>query len=98
MITDDKIVIGIVIECFDHGSIYRVLEVQSEDSPKMYHFFYILRHPEVNFGDTVQMNFPKAEFYVYRGNSRLTFKINPHIFPNTLLWELISERLSEDLK
>lgn len=94
MITDDKNQIGVVIECYDHNATHCVLEVQSNDLPKEFHYFYIPKTPEVNFGDTVQMNFAENKFYVYRGNSRLTFKIIPSTFPGSLLWELITERIN----
>lgn len=98
MTTDDTNIIGFVTDCYDHDEKHRVLEVQSNDQPgaKVYHFFFIPRVPEVDFGDRIQMNFDKGEFYVYRGNSRLTFKINPEAFPGTLLIELMQQRLYLD--
>ena len=93
MKTND-VIKGIVIECYDHDS-HRVVVAQTNDAPGEYSFFYIPQTPEVNFGDIIQLNPAEGEFYVYRGNGRLTFKINPTAFPGGLLWELISERLSE---
>jgi hypothetical protein len=89
---------GIVIECYDHDESHRVLVIQSSDEPwaKEYHFFYIPKTPEVNFGDIVQMNFANSKFYVYRGSSRLSYKITPSPFPGSLLWELISEKLNSE--
>jgi hypothetical protein len=95
MTTNNQNVIGIVIEAFDHNK-HSVVTVQSNDSPKAYHFFYIAATPEVNFGDTVEMNFAEGKFYVYRGNARLTFRITPETFPGTLLMELITDHLNEE--
>lgn len=96
MIADDQNVIGHVIECYDHNATHRVLEVQSNDEPgaKAFHFFYIPKNPEVSFGDIVQMNFAESKFYLYRGNSRLSFRIMPSPFPGSLLWELIHTRMN----
>lgn len=96
MITDDKNQVGFVIECYDHDALHRVLVVQSNDEPgaKEFQFFYIPKSPQVDFGDTIQMNFAEENFFVSRGNSKLTYRIHPCVFPNTLLLELIAERMN----
>ena len=94
MITDDKVQIGIVINCYDHDGLHRILEVLTNDSPEVYIFFFISTTPHVDFGDKIQMNFAKDKYFVCRGNSRLTYRITPLEFPGTLLFELISERMN----
>lgn len=94
MKTDDKNQIGIVVECYDHDAQHRILVVQSNDSPKLYQFFYISQSPQVDFGDTIQMNFEREKFHLRRGNSKLTYSITPLIFPGSLLMELITERMN----
>lgn len=89
-------IIGHVIDCYDHDESHRVLEVISNDCPKAYHFFFLPKTPDISFGDIVQMNFGESKFYVYRGNSRLRYRISPKQFPGTLLLELIQERLNQD--
>lgn len=98
MIADDQNIKGFVIECYDLDTSHRVMVVQSSDEPmaKEYHFFYIPKTPQVDFGDIIQMNFAKNKFYLYRGNSRLSYRIIPSPFPGSLLWELISERLNNE--
>lgn len=91
---DDKNQLGIVVEVYDHDALHRILVVRSQELPN-YHFFYILKYPPVDFGDTIQMNFPDSKFHVRRGNSRLIYKITPLAFPSTLLWELITERINQ---
>lgn len=92
METDEKNEIGVVVECYNHDSIHCVLTVRSQDE-KMFHFFYIPAIPQIDFGDIIQMNFSDDKWSVRRGNSKLTFKINPLVFPKSLLWELITERM-----
>jgi len=79
----------IVVECYNHDESHCVVVVRSRYIPS-FSFFYIPTIPSIDFGDTIEMNFKKEEFYVHRGNSRLTFKITPQEFPKTLLWELIT--------
>lgn len=85
--------IGVVVECYHHTRFNRVMIVRSREC-KNHFFFYIPLYPPVDFGDKIQMNFEADTFYICRGNSKLTYKITPLIFPNTLLLELINERLS----
>jgi hypothetical protein len=85
--------IGIVVEVYNHTPENCVLVVRSRDERK-FHFFYIPTNPEVSFGDFIEMNFDIEEIYVYRGNSRLTFKTNAQEFPGSLLMELITERMN----
>ena len=84
---------GIVVEIYNHNTSHCVLIVRSQDI-KNYYYFYIPTIPQVDFGDIIEMNFLKEKFYIFRGNPRLTFKIIPSVFPGTLLWELISERIN----
>lgn len=93
MITDDKVQIGIVIECYNHDSSHRILVVRSKDVPN-YHFFYLAMSPIIDFGDEIQMNPAEDKYSVRRGNSKLTFKLTPLVFPGSLLMELITERMS----
>jgi len=95
MKTDDNNIIGHVTECYNHDESHRVLEVISNDSPKEYHFFYIHKTPDIEFGDIIQMNFEKQQFYLYKGNSRLSYRIIPQPFPGTLLMELIQEKMNQ---
>lgn len=94
MKTDDKNLMGVVVEVYDHDASHRILVVQSNDSPNVYQFFYISKTPEVNFGDIIQMNFADDKFHVCRGNSKLSYKITPLVFPGSLLMELITERMN----
>ena len=98
MKSDDKNLTGIVINCYDHDAEHRILTVLSNDLPLIRHFFFIPTTPQVDFGDIVQMNFAEEKYYVYRGNSRLSYKIIPLTFPGSLLIELINEHLNEDSK
>jgi hypothetical protein len=95
MKTDDNNIIGHVTECYNHDENHCVLTVIVNDNPWSYHFFYIPKTPDVNFGDIIQMNFEKQQFYVFKGNSRLSYKISPQVFPGTLLVELIQERMNQ---
>ena len=64
-----------------------------------FHFFYLPARPDVSFGDTILMNFNPQRILIHHGNPLLTYKITPIVFPETLLWELIIERIStEDSK
>jgi len=89
----DKIRIGIVVECYDHDESHQILVVRDRKKADR-HFFYTLKNPRVDFGDIIQMNFVEDKFYVYRGNSRLSYRIIPSPFPGSLLWELIIEHLN----
>lgn len=93
MKTDDKNQTGIVVEAYDHDSRHRILVVRSRET-KTHHFFYISKITPVDFGDTIQMNFPENKFHIHRGNSKLTYSIFPLTFPGSLLWELITERMN----
>ena len=93
MKTDDKNQIGVIVECYDYDATHRVLVARSQEV-KNYHFFYIPKSPQVDFGDTIQMNFVEEKFHIRRGNSKLTYKITPLVFPASLLWELITERMN----
>lgn len=86
--------IYIVVECYDHDATHRVVVAHASTVHKVYLFFYVGLHPEISFGDTLLVNLSDEEFYVCRGNGKLTFKITPLIFPGTLLFELLSERLN----
>jgi len=90
MIIGNKEQTGVVVEAYDHDTRHRVLVVRSRES-REHHFFYISRVTPVDFGDILKMNFQKNEFHIRRGNSKLTYKINPLVFPGHLLWELISD-------
>lgn len=92
MKTDDKNQ-GIVVECYNHDASHRVLEVYSQET-RSYFFFYVSMFPQIDFGDIILMNPAEDKFYVLRGNSKLTYKITPLAFPDTLLMELISERMN----
>lgn len=94
MKTDDNNQIGFVVEAYDHDDQHRVLVVQSNDLPTVYHFFFISKYPTIDFGDEVQMNIAEDKYSVRRGNSKLTFKITPLVFPGSLLMELIVERMN----
>lgn len=92
----DNYIIGHVTECYDYDESHRIMEVISNDCPKAYHFFYIPKTPDICFGDIVQMNFEKQQFHLYRGNSRLSYRILPQTFPGTLLLELIQEKMNRE--
>lgn len=87
--------LGIVVEAYDYDYLRRVLVVRSQEVAKNHTFFFIPRLPAVDFGDIIQMNFADDAFYIRRGNSRLTYRIRPLVFPGTLLLELITERLNQ---
>ncbi len=92
---DTKEQLGIVIESYNHNDIHRVVVVKLPGEDKNYFFFYVSEHPRVEFGDTIEMNFYSDEYYICRGNDRLTFKLTPLVFPDTLLYELITERMNQ---
>ena len=58
-----------------------------------FHFLYLPARPDVSFGDTLLMNFNPQKFFIHHGNPNLTYKITPPVFPDTLLYELIMERV-----
>jgi len=86
--------IFIVVECLAYDATHRIVTAHSSAIHKNYLFLYVGLHPEIDFGDTLLANLANEEFYVCRGNGKLTFKITPLIFPGTLLFELLSERLN----
>lgn len=92
MITDET-QMGIVVEVYTHGE-NQVVTVCSPDDIKVHYFFFLPEHPVVNFGDTLLMIFNADRFYLSRGNPHLTYRLFPHTFPGTLLWELILERVN----
>ena len=92
----DETQIGIVVESYAYGE-NQVVIARSPDT-KIYHFFYLPSHPDINFGDTLIMIFNIERFYLSRGNPHLTYRLFPLVFPGTLLWELIFDRMNEDSK
>lgn len=86
----DESIIGIVIESYTHGE-NQVVVVHCPDA-KIHRFFYLPKHPDINFGDFLLMNFHTDRFRVSYGSPHLTYRIFPLVFPGTLLWELILER------
>ena len=58
-----------------------------------FHFFFLPSTPDVDFGDLLQMDFNPQSYFVHHGNPHLTYKITPLVFPETLLYELIIERV-----
>ena len=95
MKTDEPIV-GIVTESYTHGE-NQVVTARSPDI-RMYHFFFLPKHPDINFGDTLLMNFDTDQFWVHHGNPHLAYRISPLVFPGTLLLELILDQMNEDSK
>ena len=93
MKTDGKDQIGIAVEIYNHDASHRILVVRSQDAP-MYHFFYLGMSPIIDFGDEMLMNPAEDKYAVRRGNSKLTFRIIPLVFPGRLLMELIAERMN----
>ena len=87
---------GIVIEAYDHDRNQVVTAYGP--TPGHYQFFYLPPHPAINFGDTILMNFNNQKLFVHHGNPHLTYRISPIVFPGTLLYELITERIQEDQK
>ena len=61
-----------------------------------FHFFYLPPRPDVSFGDTILMNSNPQRIFIHHGNPHLTYKTTPIVFPETLLWELIMERISTE--
>jgi hypothetical protein len=91
MITDEPI-IGEVIESYSYGE-NQVVTIH-DLGMEMYHFFFLPKHPNINFGDTVLMSFHSEKYWVHHGNPHLTYRIFPLVFPGCLLLELISERMN----
>lgn len=87
---------GIVIESYTHD-INQVV-IAREPDIKMLHFLYLPRHPDINFGDTIIINFHTSQYWVHHGNPHLTYRIFPITFPGTLLLELISDQMNKDSK
>lgn len=88
----DEPQIGIVIESYLHGENQVVIAQDSE--LQMQHFFFLPKHPDVNFGDTILMNFYIEKYWVHHGNPRLTYRVFPLEFPGTLLWELLFDKMN----
>ena len=94
MKTYDKNEIGIVVESYNHNTHQIVVANSPIGDLHNFFFFYFPKHPDINFGDTILMDFDKDEFRIHYGNPHLTYKISPQPFPGDLLLELISERLN----
>jgi len=90
----DNIKTGVVIECYNDTPKHRVVVIQSEDKPRMYHFLYVPNYPDINFGDYILMNFVQDIYHLHRGNPKLTYRLHPIPFPSTLLAEIMSEYLN----
>jgi len=92
--TTNEATIGFVVESYRHDQ-HQIVVANSPvgDHPNLF-FFYFPKHPDINFGDTILMDFGQDEFRIHYGNPRLTYRISPQPFPGTLLLELISERLN----
>jgi len=82
-------IIGIVIESYLRGE-NQVVTVYCNEM-RIRHYFFLPKHPDVNFGDTFLMNFHTEKYWIHYGNPHLTYRIFPLEFPGTLLWELISD-------
>lgn len=89
----ERIISAVVIESYNRGENQVVIACGPVGS---FHFLYLPPSPDVSFGDTILMNFNPQRFFIHHGNPHLTYKITPLIFPETLLYELISERISNE--
>ena len=84
---------GVVVECYHHDSQHRVMVIRQRDA-KIHHFFFVSNTPLIDFGDPIQMNYQTEKFFIRKGNSCLTYRIIPLIFPDTLLLELLLEYIN----
>jgi hypothetical protein len=87
----DESIIGIVVESYVHNE-NQVVVARSSDL-ETHHFFFLPKHPDVNFGDVLLMNFKTDRYWVHHGNPYLSYRIFPREFPGTLLWELIQAQM-----
>jgi len=71
-----------------------VAQLNDEPEAKEFLYFYLPKTPNIDFGDHIQINLAEDRIYVVKGNSRLSYRIIPSTFPNTLLWELMTERMN----
>ena len=92
----DESQIAIVTESYDHGENQVVVACDPDNT--MHHFFYLPKHPAVNFGDTLLMNLHTDKYWIHHGNLHPLYRIFPLTFPGTLLWELIQAQMTEDSK
>jgi len=92
--TDDKNQVGIVVECYNHDKTHQVLVVRLKGDTRNHHFLFIPDTPAIDFGDTIHLNPAEGNYSVCRGNSKLTYKIIPQVFPGTLLMEVVQEYLN----
>ena len=84
---------AVIIESYNRGENQVITACGPEGS---FHFFYLPPRPDVSFGDTIQMNFNPQRIFIHHGNPHLTYKITPLVFPETLLYELLMDRVSNE--
>ena len=89
----EKTISAVVIESRSHGENQVVTACGPAGA---FHFFYLPPSPDVSLGDIILMNFNPQAFFIHHGNPHLTYKITPLVFPDTLLYELISERITNE--
>jgi len=91
----DECITGIVIESYDRGENQMVITDSPDPGIGKHHFFFFFlpQHPVINFGDTILMNIQADKYWIHHGNSHLTYRIFPLVFPGTLLLELILDRI-----
>ena len=92
----DEPTTGTVIESYTHDK-HQVV-IAREPVIKMLHLLYLPRHPDINFGDTIIIDFKTDQYWVHHGNPHLTYRIFSIAFPGTLLLELILDQMNEDSK
>lgn len=88
-------VAAIVVENFVHTPGRQMLVARLLNIPEDalgYLFINTSIFPVVDFGDTILLNIDTKTFFVYRGNSHLTFKLSTYPLPIELFQKLVYNR------
>lgn len=84
---------GIVVESYSYGHLHQVVTARCQKG-KCRHFLFLPLSPDINFGDTLLMDFGSEQFHVHYSNPHLTYRIFPAVFPGTLLLELLLDSIN----
>ncbi len=95
MIADESIT-AVVVESYSHDQ--NQIVVARSPNVAMHHFLYLPKYPDVGFGDTLLMDIEADKYWIHHGNPHLTYRLFPHPFPGTLLWEIIQTQMNGDSK
>ena len=88
---------AIVIESYDY-SITRVVVTARYCCNEEYVFMFLPYNPSIFLGDIIEVDYDitgkMCSIYLFRGNSKLRYRLQPDDFPPGILQHLIEDRLS----